>query len=98
MFRKFIPLLFAGCTLALLPSCATPGAPMPPSLQLPRPVEDLNYVRKGERVVLSWAPPTQTTEHLGLRHLGATYICRSIGHYPVNACDIVKRLSPSEVA
>ena len=71
---------------------------MPPSLQLPRPVEDLNYVRKGARVVLSWTPPSQTTEHLGLRHPGVTYICRTIGHYPVNSCEMVKRLSLDEVA
>jgi len=98
MPRKAILLFISGSLLALLTSCATPGAPQPPSLQLPRPVEDLNFVRKGSRIVLSWTPPTQTTEHLGLRRLGATYICRSIGRYPVNACEIVKRLSPADVA
>ncbi len=71
---------------------------MPPSLQLPRPIEDLNFARKGSRVVLTWTPPTQTTEHLGLKHQGATYICRSVGRYPVNGCDMIKRLSPSDVA
>src|SRR3569832_1965022 len=98
MSRNATLMLLAGCALALLSSCATPGAPMPPSLQLPRPVEDLNYVRKGARVVLSWTPPSQTTEHLGLKHLGVTYICRSIDRYPVNACEMVKRLSPDQVA
>ena len=33
--------------LLLLTSCGTPGAPMPPSLELPRPVEDLAASRKG---------------------------------------------------
>jgi hypothetical protein len=98
MSRTPIFLLLAGCALSLMPSCAVPGAPMPPSLQLPRPVEDLNFVRKGTRVVLSWAPPSQTTEHLLLRHPGVTYICRTIGQYPVNECKMVKRLSPDEVA
>jgi hypothetical protein len=84
--------------LALMSSCAVPGAPVPPSLQLPRPVEDLNFVRKGARVVLSWAPPSQTTEHLLLKHPGVTYICRTIGQYPVNECQMVKRLSPDQVA
>jgi hypothetical protein len=98
MSRHSISFLLAGCALALLSSCAVPGAPMPPSLQLPRPVEDLNYIRKGARVVLSWTPPTQTTEHLLLRHPGVTYICRTIGQYPVNECQMVKRLSPDEVA
>jgi hypothetical protein len=98
MSRNAILMLLSGCALALLSSCATPGAPMPPSLQLPRPVEDLNYIRKGPRVVLSWTPPSQTTEHLGLKHLGVTYICRSINSYPVNACEMVKRLTPDQVA
>jgi hypothetical protein len=98
MSRNAILMVLSGCALALLSSCAVPGAPMPPSLQLPRPVEDLNYARKGTRVVLSWAPPTQTTEHLLLKHPGVTYICRTIGQYPVNECQMVKRLSPDEVA
>ena len=98
MFRKVILLLLGGCALAIMPSCATPGAPMPPSLQLPRPVEDLKFIRKGTRVVLSWTPPSQTTEHLGLRHPGATYICRTLGRYPVENCDMVKRLTPADVA
>jgi hypothetical protein len=98
MSRNAIVLLLSGCALALLSSCATPGAPMPPSLQLPRPVEDLNFVRKGARVVLTWTPPSQTTEHIGLKHSGTTYICRSVGKYPVDSCDMVKRLSPDEVA
>jgi hypothetical protein len=98
MSRNAILMLLSGCALALLSSCATPGAPMPPSLQLPRPVEDLNYARKGARVVLSWTPPSQTTEHLGLKHPGVTYICRSVNRYPVNTCEMVKRLTPDEVA
>lgn len=96
MLRKAILLVIAAPAI-LLTSCATPGAPMPPSLQLPRPIEDLNYARKGSRVVLTWTPPTQTTEHLGMRHLGVTYICRSIDHYPVNNCDMLKRLTAAEV-
>jgi hypothetical protein len=98
MSRPAILVMLSGCILALLSACATPGAPMPPSLQLPRLVEDLNFVRKGPRVVLSWTPPTQTTEHLVLRRLGVTYICRSIGKYPVNSCEMIKRLSPDELA
>ena len=96
MVRRAI-LCFCAASLALLTSCAVPGAPMPPSLQLPRPVEDLNYARQGRRTVLAWTPPSQTTEHLGLKHSGATYICRSIGHYPVNSCEMVKRLTASDV-
>ncbi len=97
MLRKAILVAAIGCA-ALLTSCATPGAPMPPSLQLPRPIEDLNFARKGQHVVLTWTPPTQTTEHIGLRHLGATYICRTVGRYPVAGCDMLKRLTSADVA
>ncbi len=84
----------AGLTLA----CGTPGAPQPPSLQLPRPVENLAAERKGTRVVLSWTQPTQTTDKQNLRHVGVTRICRSIDEFPMATCrDVVKELGPSEM-
>jgi len=38
---------------AFLPGCGTPGAPQPPSLKLPKPVNDLQAVRKGDTVITS---------------------------------------------
>jgi len=62
---------------AVLTSCGTPGAPMPPELELSRPVTDLRAARKGDRVFLAWTVPAQTTDHQTVRHPGPTRICRS---------------------
>jgi hypothetical protein len=80
--------------LLLTVNCATPGAPLPPSLNLPRPVEDLVAVRHGSRVVLSWSQPLQTTDHLNIRHYGLTRLCRSLRSYPMPRCEeIVRQLA-----
>ncbi len=64
-----------GC--AVLVACGTPGAPMPPELELARPVTDLRAVRKGDKVYLAWTVPAQTTDHQTVRHPGPTRVCRS---------------------
>jgi hypothetical protein len=69
-------LLLASASAALV-GCGVPGAPKPPSLDLPEPVTDLRAVRKGDRVFLDWTVPTETTDRLPVRHLGPTRICRS---------------------
>jgi hypothetical protein len=71
---KFI--VVAGVCL-LLASCAQTGAPMPPSLELPKPPSDLRANRKGNRVTLTWSEPTLTTDRQTVRYLGPTLICRS---------------------
>lgn len=58
--------------------CATPGPPQPPSLELPRPVTDLAATREGNRVLLTWTAPTETTDKLRMRHPGPTAVCRKI--------------------
>lgn len=65
-------------TLALLAGCGTPGAPQPPSLRLPKPVSDLEAIRKGDDVYLRWTVPTKTTDGAGIRRtdMGQTRICR----------------------
>jgi hypothetical protein len=66
-------------TLALsLAGCGTPGAPQPPSLGIPVPVSDLRALRQGERVLLSWTPPQETTDRQRIRHPGPVLICRTI--------------------
>jgi hypothetical protein len=64
--------------LTLLAGCGVPGVPLPPELELPRPVTDLHAFRKGESVYLTWSTPTQTTEHRNLRRGGTADICRAI--------------------
>jgi hypothetical protein len=68
------------CVLALVvvAGCGSPGVPLPPSLELARPVTDLRAVRKGDRVYLSWSVPSLTTDGRNIRHPGPTEICRSI--------------------
>lgn len=81
-------LLLAASSLAMLTACGTPGAPQPPSLQLARPVQDLTVARKGDRVTLTWTPPSQTTDgqNIRARYAGPTYVCRSIGGQATLTC------------
>lgn len=71
-------IFFCSLGFALLNGCGTPGIPLPPSLDLPKPVSDLQAVRKGEKVTLTWTIPSQTTDHLTIRRFGITRICRSV--------------------
>jgi hypothetical protein len=65
-----------GC--AALVSCGAPGVPIPPALELAKPVTDLRAARKGDKVYLAWTVPAKTTDRQSVRHPGATRICRSL--------------------
>jgi hypothetical protein len=54
-----------------------PGAPLPPSLDLPVPVTDLSAVRTGPQVALAWTMPTKTTDKVLLKGAIAVRICRN---------------------
>jgi hypothetical protein len=64
--------------LSLGAGCGLPGAPQPPSLELPKPVHDLRAERRGNRVTLTWSTPRDTTDRQRVRRLGPIRICRSI--------------------
>jgi hypothetical protein len=64
-------------SLALIPACGSPGEPLPPSLELARPVSDLRAVRKGNTVTLTWTAPSYTTDRHNIRHAGLTEVCRA---------------------
>jgi hypothetical protein len=88
----------AGLAL-LLGACGMPGAPQPPSLDLPRPPGDLRAARKGDRVILHWTAPRDTTDRLRLRRPGPTEVCRSLGLFPMLEClEVVAELPPQEAA
>jgi hypothetical protein len=70
--------------LAFLTGCGSPGAPLPPSLELARPVSDLRATRKGSAVTLTWTAPAKTTDGHNIRHFGSTEICRAYG--PIEQC------------
>ena len=57
--------------------CGSPGVPLPPSLELARPVTDLRAARKGNTVTLTWSPPTQTTEQRNINRAQTVEICRA---------------------
>jgi len=71
-------IVFCVLGMTLLTGCGTPGIPLPPSLELAKPVTDLHAMRKGNKVYLTWTTPTQTTDHQTIRHPGVTRVCRNI--------------------
>ena len=83
--RAAILSLLAALCCALL-GCASTGPPLPPSLELPKPPNDLRATRKGDRVTLTWTIPSQTTDRQSVRYLGRTRICRGVA-VPLHQCD-----------
>lgn len=74
--------------------CGTPGAPLPPSLNLPTPVDDLAAVRAGNQVKLTWTMPRRTTDKVNLKGDIAVHVCRKVASGPcVTAADM--HLAPS---
>jgi hypothetical protein len=58
--------------------CGSPGAPQPPSLNLPTPVSNLSAVRVGNSVSLAWTMPTRTTDHIVLQNPVKVQVCRAL--------------------
>src|SRR5512142_2787074 len=83
--------MVAVCAAAMLAACGTPGAPRPPSLLLPRAIEDLTAARKGNTVTLTWTAPRQTTDHenLRLRQLGPARVCRGVDDVSMTKCGTI---------
>ncbi len=74
----------AGFVLAVaLQGCGTPGAPQPPSLNLPERVTDLAAQRAGGLVTLTWTMPKRNTDRLLLKGEISARVCRREG---VEAC------------
>src|SRR5271169_3769080 len=78
--------IVAVLALAALLACGIPGAPQPPSLELPRTVGNLQVVRKGDKVTLTWTTPHETTDRKRIKHLGVTRICRAADRVAVAEC------------
>src|SRR5438067_1696069 len=71
----------------LFTACGTPGPPLPPSLELARPITDLKANRKGNKIYLTWSTPTQTTDKYNIKQSGIIEVCSSIGS-PLRECGI----------
>jgi hypothetical protein len=76
--RSLFILILAGL-LVLLSGCGLPGAPLAPSLHIPKPVQDLRAVRKGNDVLLSWTSPTESTDGTLVRKPGKMIVSRAVG-------------------
>ncbi|MGD0831041.1 MAG: fibronectin type III domain-containing protein [Terracidiphilus sp.] len=69
--------LVAGLVAPLISTgCGTPGAPQPPSLNLPEKVADLTAIRAGSQVTLTWTMPKKNTDKLLLKGDLAVRVCR----------------------
>ena len=88
--------LLAMLATVALAGCANPGPPLPPSLELPRPVEDLRATRKGDKVYLFWTVPTQTVDRQNIVHRGDTRICRTEGKEIADCGKGVGTVPPSQ--
>jgi hypothetical protein len=62
--------------------CGVPGAPLPPSLDIPKFVGDLKAVRKGDTVTLTWTTPTETTDGELIRRPGKMLVQRALRSQP----------------
>jgi hypothetical protein len=81
--------LFLSAALALA-GCGMPGAPQPPSLNLPVPVTDLSADRAGDQVALTFTLPKRTTDKIELKAPITARICRSETTPP--HCDAIATL------
>ena len=68
----------------VLSGCGTPGAPLPPSLNLPERVTDLAATRTGNQVSLTWTMPKKNTDKLLLKGDVPVRVCRKEG---AGACE-----------
>jgi hypothetical protein len=75
---------------ALLQGCGMPGPPQPPSLKLPKIVEDLDAQRSGGRVLLHWSGPRENTDKSKVEIGTAAVVCRR--ETPKGICDEVGTL------
>jgi hypothetical protein len=94
-------ILLAACAalLGLATGCAAPGAPQPPSLRLPQTVNNLSALRHGNRVVLTWSPPTESTDRQPIHWPTTTRVCRVVNQFPINQCgDAVAQIPASDLA
>jgi hypothetical protein len=95
---KFAPIVIL-LLAALFSGCGTPGVPLPPSLELPQPVQDLRASRKGDTVSLVWTVPHETTDQttIRLRRLGPTRVCRSLKFGMTQCLDQVREVNTASL-
>lgn len=94
--RSSKPYVFASTILGVffagfVSGCGIPAPPLPPSLNLPRVVENLQAQRTADSVLLEWTAPTQNTDKTAIKAGGEVDVCRRtagdamcgiVGHAP----------------
>ncbi|MDR3725229.1 MAG: fibronectin type III domain-containing protein [Terracidiphilus sp.] len=60
-----------------LAGCGMPGAPLPPSLNIPQPVNNLSAMRRGNEVVLAWTMPRRNTDKMLMKEPVTVKVCRT---------------------
>jgi len=78
---RWVAMILASCLLVA--GCGTPGAPQPPSLNLPDAVGDLSAVRAGGQVRLTWTMPKRNTDRTTIKEDVPVGICRREGESSV---------------
>ena len=78
-YPRCAALVAALAATVALTGCGMPGAPQPPSLQLPDRVGDLSAVRTGNQVMLTWSMPKRDTDKVLLKGNVTVRICRNEG-------------------
>ncbi len=61
--RGALPLALAGLALA---GCGYIGPPLPPALNIPVQIRDLRGIQRGDKIVVAFTPPLDTTDKLVL--------------------------------
>lgn len=79
---------------AALAGCGTPGAPQPPTLNLPTRVTDLTAIRTGSQVSLAWTMPSKNTDKLLLKSDVDVRVCRREAAGPCDAAGNDLMLAP----
>ena len=74
--------------------CGAPGAPMPPSLNLPDRVQDLAANRAGNQVSLTWTMPKKNTDKLLLKGTVRALVCRKEGKGPCDPAGVEMSIPP----
>src|SRR5947209_8310567 len=93
MRAKAFSLIAAACLTALA-GCGTPGAPQPPSLNLPKSVDDLRATRKGDVITFTWTPPSETTDGARIKGPIAVHLCAAAQTQSKDDCDAATDLKP----
>jgi len=77
--QRIAEIALAAALVVTLAGCGTPGAPQPPSLNLPDRVTDLSAARVGNQVSLTWTMPKRNTDKLPLKGEIDAQVCRREG-------------------